>query len=125
MRVYGEATRAPAEAASTPVPCYALLYGPPSGRCRLDRAARAEQTSPGGGTEAEVHARPRWPRSSLLLALLLWVVRLAGPLFGSAPPAAAAAGLDFAIPGGHFYTEANGQGGAGGTGFSITDASGM
>ncbi len=32
---------------------------------------------------------------------------------------------DFDIQGGHFYTQANGQGGAGGAGFGITDDSGM
>lgn len=38
-----------------------------------------------------------------------------------AAPASAAA-PDYAIPAGHFYTQANGQGGAGGTGYAIVDA---
>ncbi|MCS6801088.1 MAG: hypothetical protein NZ773_03990 [Dehalococcoidia bacterium] len=36
-------------------------------------------------------------------------------------PAAGQAPLDYPIPNGHFYTQANGRAGAGGTGFSITD----
>jgi hypothetical protein len=35
---------------------------------------------------------------------------------------AAAAPLDFSLPNGHFYTQANGAGGAGGTGYAIVDA---
>jgi hypothetical protein len=47
-----------------------------------------------------------------------------GPL---AQPAQAqgATALDFAIPNGHFYTQANGHSGAGGTGYAITDAGGV
>lgn len=39
----------------------------------------------------------------------------------------AADGLDYDLPGqaGHFYTQANGQGGRGGTGYSITNADGI
>ena len=36
-------------------------------------------------------------------------------------PASAAGPLDYAIPNGHFYTQANGQGGEGGKGYTITD----
>jgi len=46
-----------------------------------------------------------------------------GPLSGSA--AAQTASVDFALPTGHFYTEANGQGGNGGNGFAITDDGGV
>ncbi len=55
-----------------------------------------------------------------LLALIMVLAALplsSGPLSAQAP--------DFDIPGGHFYTQANGQGGAGGTGFSITDDGGV
>lgn len=43
------------------------------------------------------------------------------------PQPALAAGLraDDAIPGGHFYSEANGQGGAGGSGYAVTNAGGV
>jgi hypothetical protein len=54
----------------------------------------------------------------MLLAALVLVVGWVGPMAGTA---SAATSLDFAIPNGHFYTQANGQGGAGGTGFAITD----
>jgi hypothetical protein len=50
-------------------------------------------------------------------------------LFLSLIPAAASAqtasGPDYDITNGHFYTEANGQGGAGGTGYAITDDGGV
>lgn len=51
-----------------------------------------------------------------LLALILVLSALpmaTGPVTAAAP--------DFDIPGGHFFTQANGQGGEGGTGYSITD----
>jgi hypothetical protein len=42
------------------------------------------------------------------------------------PPAQAQQTLDFDLPtGGHFYTQANGQAGAGGTGYAITNADGI
>jgi lysophospholipase L1-like esterase len=43
----------------------------------------------------------------------------------AAPAFAAAPGADYAIPGGHFYTQANGQGGAHGSGYAVTDAGGV
>ena len=54
-----------------------------------------------------------------LLALVMVLAALplsSGPLSAQEP--------DFDITGGHFYTQANGQGGAGGTGYSITDDGG-
>ena len=58
-------------------------------------------------------------RLSLLFASLCWLLGLAAPLAATAQ--AQGTGADFAIPNGHFYTQANGQGGAGGTGFALTD----
>src|SRR5437764_15368579 len=54
-------------------------------------------------------------RFSIALALFLAVL---------ATPAAtmAQSALDFPLPNGHFYTQANGAGGAGGTGYAIVDA---
>ncbi|MDP2660570.1 MAG: hypothetical protein Q8R28_07565, partial [Dehalococcoidia bacterium] len=51
----------------------------------------------------------------LMVAMILTTV---SPLAGTA----AAADADYDIPGGHFFTQANGQGGAGGTGYGITDS---
>lgn len=48
------------------------------------------------------------------LILVLWTLPLSSGLV-------TAQGPDYDIPGGHFYTQANGQGGAGGSGYSITD----
>ncbi|MDO8688900.1 MAG: hypothetical protein Q7R39_02610 [Dehalococcoidia bacterium] len=52
-----------------------------------------------------------------ILLTVAMVLAMVSPL---ASPAAAA-DADYDIPGGHFFTQANGQGGAGGTGYSITD----
>ncbi len=56
---------------------------------------------------------------------LVALLPLLALLLGVTPPAQsdAATGADFDVPGGHFYTQANGQGGAGGTGFAIVDDS--
>ena len=64
-------------------------------------------------------------RSSLLRLLfsLIGLLVLLGLLLPPAPAGAQSSGADYAIPGGHFYTQANGQGGAGGSGFAITDDS--
>src|SRR5579885_1519717 len=43
-------------------------------------------------------------------------------LFSNVPTAQAQSPLDFDLPNGHFYTQANGRGGAGGTGYAIVDA---
>ncbi len=43
-------------------------------------------------------------------------------VFSFGDVASAQAALDFPLPDGHFYTQANGQSGAGGTGYSIIDA---
>ena len=56
-----------------------------------------------------------------LLALLLLLLPAAAGL----PRPARADALDYAIPGGHFYRQANGQGGAGGSGYAITDEGGI
>jgi hypothetical protein len=45
-----------------------------------------------------------------------------GQLLASPVIASAQSPLDFPLPAGHFYTQANGQSGAGGTGFSIVNA---
>lgn len=42
--------------------------------------------------------------------------------FSQVPMVLAQSSLDFPIPNGHFYTQANGRGGAGGTGYAIVDA---
>lgn len=59
-------------------------------------------------------------RLGALLAVILVLAAL--PL---SPGLVTAQDPDFDISGGHFYTQANGQGGAGGTGFSITDEGGV
>ncbi|MCL4369560.1 MAG: hypothetical protein M1380_01440, partial [Chloroflexi bacterium] len=57
-------------------------------------------------------------RLAALLGLSLALASLtSSPASAEAP--------DYDIPGGHFYTQANGQGGAGGTGFAITDEGGI
>ncbi|HEX5416755.1 MAG TPA: Gmad2 immunoglobulin-like domain-containing protein [Chloroflexota bacterium] len=56
-----------------------------------------------------------------VIARLLTIALLLAPLLGSATTAMAAP-LDFPIPAGHFYTQANGRGGAGGTGYAVVDA---
>jgi hypothetical protein len=53
----------------------------------------------------------------LAIGVILVVVLLSEPIAGSAATA-----LDFAIPNGHFYSQANGAGGHGGTGYAIVDA---
>ena len=58
-------------------------------------------------------------RLGALVAVILILTAL--PL---SPGLVTAQDPDLDIPGGHFYTQANGQGGAGGTGFSITDEGG-
>ncbi|MFN8533479.1 MAG: hypothetical protein U0556_08020 [Dehalococcoidia bacterium] len=55
--------------------------------------------------------------AALLLALLLMVAPL--------QPAAAQAPNDFPVPGGWFFSQANGLGGGGLTGFSVTDLEGV
>ena len=59
----------------------------------------------------------------MLLAALFWVAGWAGPLVGTASAQGTAA--DFAIANGHFYTQANGQGGNGGNGFALTNDGGV
>ncbi len=49
--------------------------------------------------------------------LATMIMPLSGPAAAQEP--------DFDITGGHFFTQANGQGGAGGTGYSITDEGGV
>ena len=46
-------------------------------------------------------------------------------LFTLSPLPTDGQGLDFDIPGGHFYKQANGQGGAGDTGYAITNEGGI
>jgi hypothetical protein len=58
------------------------------------------------------------------LAILIVVVLVLSAAVTPLVPVTAQA-PDYDIPGGHFYTQANGQGGAGGTGFSITDEGGI
>ena len=64
--------------------------------------------------------RPRSQyRSGVLLGLVL-------ALASTMSPAVSANGLDYNLAGGgHFYKQANGQGGAGETGFSVTDEGGI
>jgi len=50
---------------------------------------------------------------------------LSSVLVGPVGTASAANPLDYDIPGGHFYTQANGQAGAGNTGFAITNEAGL
>lgn len=61
------------------------------------------------------------------MALRSWVlaVLLAGVLLLPSPALAAPAGADFPLPGGHFYGEANGRGGAGQLGFAVLDRDGI
>jgi hypothetical protein len=54
------------------------------------------------------------------LQLILAVVVLVAAL-EPGYPVSAASPLDWPIPGGHFFTQANGQGGAGGNGYSVVD----
>lgn len=59
-------------------------------------------------------------RLGALIAVILILMAL--PL---SPGQVTAQDPDYDIPGGHFYTQANGQGGAGGSGYSITDEGGI
>ena len=59
----------------------------------------------------------------MLLAALFFAGGWMGPLAGTA--AAQSTGPDYAITNGHFFTQTNGQGGAGGAGFAITNESGV
>ncbi len=54
------------------------------------------------------------------LASLLLLLAFVGPA-----PAQAAAAADYAISDGHFYSQANGQGGAGGSGYAVTNEGGI
>ncbi|MCL4545772.1 MAG: SGNH/GDSL hydrolase family protein [Chloroflexi bacterium] len=54
---------------------------------------------------------------ALLLPLLLTMSSLSSP--------ALAAAADYPLPDGHFYQQANGEGGAGNTGYTLTDAHGI
>ncbi|MCL4508370.1 MAG: hypothetical protein M1296_02460 [Chloroflexi bacterium] len=56
-------------------------------------------------------------------AALVWLFGLFAPMGGTA--AAQSSPLDYPISNGHFYAEANGQGGAGGLGFAITNGGGI
>ncbi|GIW07113.1 MAG: hypothetical protein KatS3mg060_1918 [Dehalococcoidia bacterium] len=57
---------------------------------------------------------------------LLPILLLALPLAGLPQPSAQAqAPLDYPIPGGHFYTQADGTAGASGLGFAVSDADGI
>lgn len=57
----------------------------------------------------------------LTLLMLAFMVTLLIPL----PPPGRADSLDYDIPNGHFYKQANGRGGEGETGYSITNADGI
>jgi len=57
----------------------------------------------------------------LLLSLITVLISL-GPILTDVGTASAQTSLDFPIPSGHFYSQANGRGGAGGTGYAIIDA---
>jgi len=61
-------------------------------------------------------------RIGFMLAMMVWLVGWAGPLVETAS-AQGTAPLDFAIANGHFFSQANGQGGKGGLGYAITDDS--
>src|SRR2546426_9149814 len=50
------------------------------------------------------------------------VLFILAQLLLSSGTAGAASALDFALPNGHFFTQANGSGGVGGTGYAIVDA---
>src|SRR5262249_50296274 len=58
-----------------------------------------------------------------LISLLLFLALVAGAM--PVAPAAAQAALDYDVPGGHFYTQADGQSGASGRGFAVTDEAGI
>ncbi|GIW09255.1 MAG: hypothetical protein KatS3mg061_0312 [Dehalococcoidia bacterium] len=60
----------------------------------------------------------RWPALAALLLSLIFLPLATLPATGQTP-------LDYPIPNGHFYTQANGKAGEGGTGFSITDNDGV
>src|SRR5579859_2929771 len=53
---------------------------------------------------------------------VVFLTILLGSLLTSPIQASAATALDYAVPGGHFYTQANGAAGQGGTGYAIVDA---
>src|SRR5947207_1730324 len=57
------------------------------------------------------HSR-KWLSVALLATLFLGLLPAPGP-------ARAQAGLDFDVPGGHFYTQTDGQNGASGTGYAV------
>jgi len=59
---------------------------------------------------------------SSAISRLLILATLIAQLLGSTTTALAANPLDFPIPPGHFYTQANGRGGAGGTGYAVVNA---
>lgn len=59
----------------------------------------------------------------LLRALV--VLALSLPIIAALPRPASGQALDYAIPGGHFYQQANGQGGAGSAGYAVTDDGGI
>ncbi len=61
-------------------------------------------------------------RRSLPVALISLVLVVASSI---ALPASAQGVLDFDVAGGHFYRQANGRGGEGDTGYSITDTDGI
>ncbi|MCL4544788.1 MAG: hypothetical protein M1118_09380 [Chloroflexi bacterium] len=69
----------------------------------------------------------RLPKREPVLALrrLFLALMLLVPAAIAVPRSVLASGLDFPVPGGHFYKEANGQGGTGNTGYAITDAHGI
>lgn len=56
-----------------------------------------------------------------LLLALLWAIILLSLILPPSVAGAQAVKADYAVPNGHFYSQANGQGGVGGTGFAITD----
>lgn len=59
------------------------------------------------------------------LPFVLIALLLAASLLPAAGTASAQQGLDWDIPNGHFFTQANGAGGAGGTGFAVTNEGGI
>ncbi|HVC33043.1 MAG TPA: hypothetical protein VNL16_05990 [Chloroflexota bacterium] len=65
--------------------------------------------------------RTRFACAGAILALGLFLLASAAPAVLAADP------LDYSLPGGsgHFYAEANGDGGKGGTGYTITNADGI
>ena len=65
-----------------------------------------------------MRVRPRYRLAAFLGLSLFFLALLSPPV--------TAGGLDFDLAGGgHFYKQANGQGGAGETGFAITDEGGI